>query len=81
MGGLNTWVHGMMGHENRALLVAVLVCTHTNPMQPASHAVLTRLDSAQTRHTTNIATNSAPYTRLITTSALALQSPAVLVMQ
>ena len=31
-------------------------------------------DSAQTRHTTSMATNSAPYTRLITTSALALQS-------
>ena len=30
--------------------------------------------SAQTQHTTSIATKSAPYTRLITTSALALQS-------
>ena len=34
----------------------------------------TRPDSAQTRHTTSIAANSAPYTRPIMTSALALQS-------
>ena len=34
----------------------------------------TRPDSAQTQHTTSTATKSTPYTRLITTSALALQS-------
>ena len=44
-------------------------------MQPASHRNShTHPDSAQTQHTTSIATTSAPYTRLITTSALALQS-------
>ena len=49
--------------------------THKNPMQPASHRDShTRPDSAQTPHTTSIATKSAPYTRLITTSALVLQS-------
>ena len=42
------------------------------PMQPAI-VVLTRTDSPQTHHTTSIATNSAPHTCLITTSALALQ--------
>ena len=41
--------------------------TQTPCNQPESH---TRLDSAQTRHPTSIATSSAPYTRLITTSAL-----------
>ena len=40
-----------------------LACAHTNPMQPASHrGAHTRTDSAQTHHTTSIATNSAPYT-------------------
>ena len=40
-------------------------------MHPARHrGSHTRTDSAQTHHTTSIATNSAPYTRLITTSAL-----------
>ena len=35
-------------------------CSHTNPMQTASHrGSHTRPDSAQTRHTTSIATNSA----------------------
>ena len=41
---------------------------NTNPMQSASRRDShTHPDSAQTRHTTSIATNSAPYTRLITT--------------
>ena len=41
-------------------------------MQPASHRDShTHPDSAQTQHTTSIATKSAPYTRHITTSALA----------
>ena len=40
------------------------------PHKPPAIAVLTH---AQTRHTTSIATNSAPYTRLIMTSALAQQ--------
>ena len=44
-------------------------------MQPASHrGSHTRPDSAQTRHTTSKATNSAPCTSIITTSALAQQS-------
>ena len=44
-------------------------------MQPASHRDShTHPDSAQTQHTPSIATKSAPYTRHITTSALALQS-------
>ena len=50
--------------------------THTNSMQPGSHHEShTRPDSAQTRHTTSVGTSRAPYTRLITTSALALQTP------
>ena len=42
-------------------------------MQPACHRDShTHPHSAQTQHTTSIATKSAPYTRHITTSALAL---------
>ena len=47
--------------------------TQTPCNQPAI-AALTHTDSVQTQHTTSIATNSAPYTCLITTSALALQA-------
>ena len=47
--------------------------TQTPCNQPAI-AVLTHTDSAQFHHTTSIATNSTPYTCLITASALALQS-------
>ena len=50
-------------------------CTPTNPMQPASHrGSHTRTHSAQTHRTTSTATNSAPYTFPIMTSALALQT-------
>ena len=48
---------------------------HVPCMQPASHRDShTHPHLAQTQHTTSIATKSAPYTRHITTSALALQS-------
>ena len=53
----------------------LVVCMDLFLARPMMHGGShTRPESAQTRHTTILATNSAPYTRLITTSALAQQS-------
>ena len=50
-------------------------CTHTNPMQPASHRDChTRTDPVHTHNATSTATNRALYTFPIMTSALALQT-------
>ena len=59
-----------VGREAMHVVHSLLDMMASTPVPAAD----VELDPAQTRHTTSKATNSAPYTRLITTSALALQS-------
>ena len=47
---------------------------HAPTQTPCNQPAIAVLTHTQTQHTTSIASNSAPYTCLITTSALALQS-------